>query len=326
MNTSGLDFEKPVVELERKIEELKKLSGEGKVDLSSEIEKLEEKLEKLKKDIFKNLTPWQRVQIARHPKRPYTLDYINAVMTDFIEFHGDRSFRDDKAMITGFAKINGNKICIIGHQKGRDTKENLERNFGSAHPEGYRKAIRIMKLAAKFGLPVVCFIDTPGAYPGIGAEERGQAGAIAYNLMKMFTIEVPMIIIVIGEGGSGGAIGIGVGDRICVLENAYYSVISPEGCASILWRDRAKAPDAAEVLKLTANDLYEFGIIDDIIKEPLGGAHRDPEEIANNIKKKIIKYLEELKEMSKKELLEARYEKFRKIGIFEEGGKSDGRK
>ena len=320
----GLDFEKPVVELERKIEELKKLSSDEDMDLSDEIKNLQEKLEKVKKGVFENLTPWQRVQIARHPKRPYTLDYIDAIMTDFIEFHGDRSFSDDKAIVTGFAKINDNKICVIGHQKGRDTKENLKRNFGSAHPEGYRKAIRMMKLAEKFGLPVVSFIDTPGAYPGIGAEERGQAGAIAYNLMEMSGLAIPLIIIVIGEGGSGGAIGIGVGDRICVLENAYYSVISPEGCASILWRDRTKAPDAAKVLKLTANDLYELGIIDDIIKEPLGGAHRDPEETAGNIKKKIIKYLNELEKISKKDLVKERYEKFRKIGIFEEGDKSDG--
>jgi acetyl-CoA carboxylase carboxyl transferase subunit alpha len=322
MNGSGLDFEKPVIELEKKIEELKKLSSDGKMDLSGEIKKLEGKLEKLKKDVYENLTPWQRVQIARYPKRPYTLDYINMIMTDFIELHGDRSFSDDKAIVTGFAKINGNKICIIGHQKGKDTRENLERNFGSAHPEGYRKAIRVMKLAEKFELPIICFIDTPGAYPGIGAEERGQAGAIAYNLREMSTLEAPILIIVIGEGGSGGALGIGVGDRICVLENAYYSVISPEGCASILWRDRAKAPEAAEVLKLTANDLYEFGIIDDVIKEPLGGAHRDPQMAADNIKKKVTKYLDELGKLSKKELIEKRYEKFRKIGVFEEGPES----
>jgi acetyl-CoA carboxylase carboxyl transferase subunit alpha len=322
MNGSGLDFEKPVIELEKKIEELKKLSSDGKMDLSGEIKKLEGKPEKLKKDVYENLTPWQRVQIARYPKRPYTLDYINMIMTDFIELHGDRSFSDDKAIVTGFAKINGNKICIIGHQKGKDTRENLERNFGSAHPEGYRKAIRVMKLAEKFELPIICFIDTPGAYPGIGAEERGQAGAIAYNLREMSTLEAPILIIVIGEGGSGGALGIGVGDRICVLENAYYSVISPEGCASILWRDRAKAPEAAEVLKLTANDLYEFGIIDDVIKEPLGGAHRDPQMAADNIKKKVTKYLDELGKLSKKELIEKRYEKFRKIGVFEEGPES----
>jgi len=323
MNIIGLDFEKPIIELERKIDELRRLSSDRNMDLSSEIKKLEEKLEKVKKDIYENLTPWQHVQIARHPKRPYTLDYISIIMTDFIELHGDRNFSDDKAMVTGFAKIDGTKICIIGHQKGKDTKENLQRNFGCAHPEGYRKAIRIMKLAEKFKLPIVCFIDTPGAYPGIGAEERGQAGAIAYNLMEMAALETPILVIIIGEGGSGGALGIGVGDRICVLENGYYSVISPEGCASILWRDRMKAPNAAEVLKLTATDLYELGIIDDIIKEPLGGAHRDPETTASNIKKKILKYLSELEKLSKQELVEKRYEKFRKIGVFEEGDQSD---
>ncbi|MBN1871050.1 MAG: acetyl-CoA carboxylase carboxyltransferase subunit alpha [Candidatus Omnitrophica bacterium] len=319
MRAGSLEFEKPILELEKKIEELRSLSSEGNVNLTSEIKKLEEKLEKLKKDIYDNLTPWQRVQIARHFKRPYTLDYINMIMTDFIEIHGDRCFSDDKAIVAGFANLNGHKVCVIGHQKGRDTKENLERNFGSAHPEGYRKAIRIMKLAEKFNIPVISFIDTPGAYPGIGAEERGQAGAIAYNLMKMAALEVPIIVTVIGEGGSGGALGIGVGDKICVMENGYYSVISPEGCASILWRDRAKAPEAAEVLKMTAEDLHELGIIDDVIKEPLGGAHRDPQATANNIKKKLIKYLDELSKLSKKELLDERYEKFRKIGIFEEG-------
>jgi len=323
MNGTGLDFEKPVVELERKIEELKKFSSGEKMDLSDEIKKLEDKLEKVKKEIFENLTPWQRVQIARHPKRPYTLDYISMIMTDFVELHGDRAFGDDKSIVAGFAKMDGNKICVIGHQKGRDTKENLERNFGSAHPEGYRKAIRIMKLAEKFKIPIVTFIDTPGAYPGIGAEERGQAGAIAYNLMKMAALGVPIIITVIGEGGSGGALGIGVGDKICVLENAYYSVISPEGCAAILWKDRSKAPDAAEVLKLTAQDLHEMGLIDDIIKEPLGGAHRDAAATAANIKKKIIKHLGDLGKLSVKDLLAARYEKFRKIGVFEESSQSD---
>ncbi|MFH0839928.1 MAG: acetyl-CoA carboxylase carboxyltransferase subunit alpha [Candidatus Omnitrophota bacterium] len=323
MNRTGLDFEKPVVELERKIEELKKFSSGENMDLSSEIKKLEEKLEKAKKEIFENLTPWQRVQIARHPKRPYTLDYISMIMTDFMELHGDRAFSDDKSIITGFAKINGDKICVVGHQKGKDTKENLERNFGSAQPEGYRKAIRVMKLAEKFKVPIVSFIDTPGAYPGIGAEERGQAGAIAYNLMEMAVLQVPIVIIVIGEGGSGGALGIGVGDKICVLENAYYSVISPEGCAAILWKDRAKASIAAEVLKLTAQDLHEMGLIDDIIKEPLGGAHRVPAVAASNIKKKIIKYLVDLGKLSTKELLETRYAKFRKIGIFEEADDSD---
>jgi acetyl-CoA carboxylase carboxyl transferase subunit alpha len=323
VNVGRLDFEKPVVELERKIEELKKFSSGEKMDLSDEIKKLEEKLEKVKKEIFESLTPWQRVQIARHPKRPYTLDYIGMMMTDFVELHGDRSFSDDKAIVAGFARIDGNKVCVIGHQKGRDTKENLERNFGSAHPEGYRKALRIMKLAEKFKVPIVTFIDTPGAYPGIGAEERGQAGAIAYNLMEMAALQVPIVITVIGEGGSGGALGIGVGDRICVLENAYYSVISPEGCAAILWKDRTKAPDAAEVLKLTAHDLYEMGLIDDIIKEPLGGAHRDAVVTASNMKKKIIKYFGDLGKISVKDMIGARYEKFRKIGVFDESNQSD---
>lgn len=316
MNGSGLDFEKPILELERKIEELKKFTSSQKIDLSSEIKKLEDKLEKLKKEVFENLTPWQRVQIARHPKRPYTLDYINLVMTDFVEVHGDRTFADDKAMVCGFAKVDGEKIVVIGHQKGRDTKENLMRNFGSAHPEGYRKAMRIMKMGEKFSRPIVVFIDTPGAYPGIGAEERGQAEAIAYNLMEMAKLKVPVIVFVIGEGGSGGALGVGVGDRICVLENAYYSVISPEGCAAILWKDRTKAPDAAKALKLTAQDLFKAGLIDEIVEEPLGGAHRDPQTTSQSIKARIKKYLKELSAFSAEDLIEARYEKYRKIGVF----------
>lgn len=319
MNGTGLEFEKPILELERKIEELKKFSSSEKLDISSEIKKLEEKLEKVKKEVFENLTPWQRVQIARHPKRPYTLDYISMITTHFIEVHGDRGFSDDKAIVAGLAKIDTDKVCIIGHQKGRDTKENLLRNFGSAHPEGYRKALRIMELAARFDIPIICFIDTPGAYPGIGAEERGQAEAIAYNLQEMFKLKVPIIVIVIGEGGSGGALGIGVGDRICVLENAYYSVISPEGCAAILWKDRKKAPEAAAVLKLTADELLKLGVIDEIIKEPLGGAHRNSEEAAKTIKATIKKYLAELKEIPKDKLLEQRYLKFRKMGVFSEG-------
>lgn len=317
MNGSGLAFEKPILELERKIEELKSFTSSEKIDLSSEIKRLEEKLGGVKREIFENLTPWQRVQIARHPKRPYTLDYIDIIMKDFIELHGDRTFYDDKAMVCGLAKVDNQKIAIIGHQKGRDTKENLLRNFGSPHPEGYKKAIRIMKLAERFEIPIVVFIDTPGAYPGIGAEERGQAQAIAYNLREMARLAVPIIIFVIGEGGSGGALGIGVGDRVCILENAYYSVISPEGCAAILWRDRAKAPEAAEALKLTAKDLLELHIVDEIIKEPLGGAHRDHQATAAEIKKVIKKYLSELKKLSKEELLEGRYKKFRQIGHFE---------
>lgn len=318
MTSTGLDFEKPILELERKIEELKKFSSSQKLDINSEIAKLEEKLEKVKREVFSNLTPWQRVQIARHPRRPYTLDYISLMTSDFVEIHGDRAFADDKAIICGFAKMDGQKVAVIGHQKGRDTKENLLRNFGSAHPEGYRKALRVMELAARFNIPIICLIDTPGAYPGIGAEERGQAEAIAYNLQEMFKLKVPVIAIVIGEGGSGGALGIGVGDRVCVLENSYYSVISPEGCAAILWKDRKKAPEAATVLKLTGTELLELGVIDEVIKEPLGGAHRDPEQTAKNIKATIKKYLAELKNIPGEKLTEQRYEKFRKMGVFSE--------
>ena len=289
MNGSGLEFEKPILELERKIEELKKFTSSENIDLRSEIDRLGEKLDRLKQEIFESLTPWQRVQIARHPQRPYSLDYINLIMNDFIELHGDRAFADDKAMVCGLARLDTFKLMFSGHQKGRDTKENLIRNFGSAHPEGYRKAMRMMKFAEKFDVPIVCFIDTPGAYPGVGAEERGQAEAIAYNLREMASVKVPIVVVVIGEGGSGGALGIGVGDRICVMENAYYSVISPEGCAAILWKDRAKADEAARALKLTAYDLIKLKIIDEIIPEPLGGAHRDPEAAGKNIKKALIK-------------------------------------
>ncbi|UCB57815.1 MAG: acetyl-CoA carboxylase carboxyltransferase subunit alpha [Candidatus Omnitrophota bacterium] len=318
LKASGLDFEKPILELERKIEELKGLTETEKIDLSSEIKHLTQRLEKLKREIFENLTAWQRVQIARHPQRPYTLDYIDLIMKDFIELHGDRLFADDKAMITGLARLNGQKVVVIGHQKGRDTKENLLRNFGCAHPEGYRKALKAMQLAEKFNIPIVIFIDTPGAYPGIGAEERGQAQSIALNLREMTAIAVPIIAFVIGEGGSGGALGIGIGDKVCILENAYYSVISPEGCAAILWRDRARAPEAADALKLTARDLFKMGVVEEVIKEPLGGAHRDPEGCAKNIKSAIKKYLQQLLSLSKEELLEERYKKFRKIGVFEE--------
>ncbi len=318
MQTEGLDFEKPIVELEKKIEELKSVATRQDIDFSSEVSRLEAKLEIIKGQVYENLTPWQRIQISRHPKRPYTLDYIDMVMTDFLELHGDRRFFDDKAIVAGLAKIDGENIAVIGHQKGRDTKDNLIRNFGSAHPEGYRKALRVMELAAKFSLPIIVFIDTPGAYPGIGAEERGQAEAIAYNMMEMSGLGVPIIIFVIGEGGSGGALGIGVGDRIYVLENAYYSVISPEGCAAILWKERGKSQDSARALKLTAKDLLGLGLIDGIVKEPLGGAHRDPETTAKNIKTAIKKDLEALKALPKDRLIQARYAKFRTIGVFKE--------
>jgi acetyl-CoA carboxylase carboxyl transferase subunit alpha len=315
---NGLDFERPIIELERKIEELRTFTTDRRINLASEIRKLEEKLTKLKKEIYGNLTPWQRVQIARHPKRPYTLDYINMIMSEFIELHGDREFADDKAIVGGFAKMGDIRMMIIGHQKGKDTKENLMRNFGSAHPEGYRKALRLMKLSERQGLPIVVFIDTPGAYPGIGAEERGQALAIANNLRAMIDIAVPIVIFVIGEGGSGGALGIGIGDRICQLENAYYSVISPEGCAAILWKEKTKTPEAAAALKLTAGDLLELGVIDEIIPEPLGGAHRDPEKVALAVREAIKRHIGELSTLPKERLLKKRYEKFRKMGLVEE--------
>ena len=311
-----LPFERPLIELEKKMQELRRSSENG-IDLKGEIKSVEKKLEKALKDIYDNLTPWQRVQVARHPLRPYTLDYINMLTEDFMELHGDRRYSDDRAIVAGFAKwAGGETVCIIGHQKGRDTKENLLRSFGSAHPEGYRKAMRIMKLAEKFGQPILSFIDTPGAYPGVGAEERGQAEAIAQNLMQMAELTVPIIAVVIGEGGSGGALGIGVGDRVLVLENAYYSVISPEGCAAILWKETSKTPQAADALKLTAQDLLRMGVIDEIIPEPLGGAHRDFEATAENIRVVVDRLLAELKKIPRKELPELRYQKFRKMGVF----------
>ena len=313
-----LPFERPVVELEKRIEELKASAQQG-IDLTGEIRSAEKKLEKALKEIFDNLSPWQRVQVARHPLRPYTLDYVRYLTEDFTELHGDRYFSDDRAIVAGLAKWEGKeRVAIVGHQKGRDTKENLLRSFGSAHPEGYRKALRVMKLAERFSLPVLSFIDTPGAYPGIGAEERGQAEAIAVNLMEMAELATPVIVVVIGEGGSGGALGIGVGDRIYVMENAYYSVISPEGCAAILWKENSKAPEAAQALKLTAKDLLELGLIDGIVPEPLGGAHRDFTQTAENLRKIISGAIQELKGLSHKELLEKRYEKFRRMGVFRE--------
>lgn len=311
-----LDFEKPIVELEFKIEELKNFGIDKNITLDPEIKKLEEKLEKMKVEIYDRLTAWQRVQIARHPDRPYTLDYIRMLTTDFIELHGDRQFADDLAFVAGLARINGTKVLILGHQKGRDTKENVMRNFGCAHPEGYRKAIRLMRLAEKFHLPIVIFIDTPGAYPGIGAEERGQAQAIAANLRDMVGLTTPIVVTIIGEGGSGGALGVGVADRISILQHAYYSVISPEGCASILWRNSVKAPEAAEALKMTGEHLIKFGVVDEIIPEPLGGAHKDPDQIASNVKDVILKYIKELNSLSHDALIEKRYNKFRSIGEF----------
>ncbi len=313
-----LEFEKPIIELEKKIREMKEFSSGGGVELNSEIISLERKLEKLQSEIFSKLSRWQRVQLARHPKRPYTLDYIQLIFSDFLEIHGDRGYADDKAVICGFGKLEGEKVLIVGQQKGRDTKQKLERNFGMMHPEGYRKALRLMRTAARFGRPIVIFIDTPGAFPGVEAEERGQAEAIARNILEMFKLQVPIVIIIIGEGASGGALGIGIGDKVMMLENSWYSVISPEGCAAILWRDNAKAPDAAEALKLSAPDLMQLKVIDKILPEPTGGAHRNHQLAAQIIKSELQVSLEELKQLSTEELLRRRLEKFRAIGIYDE--------
>lgn len=311
-----LDFEKPIIELENKIEEMRKY--EGQLDITKEIKTLEEKVLDLKKNIYDNLTRWQRVQLARHPERPYTLDYIYMITENFIELHGDRLFRDDKAIVGGFAKLNNQKVMIIGHQKGRDTKSNLYRNFGMSNPEGYRKALRLMKMAEKFKIPVIALIDTPGAYPGLEAEERGQAEAIARNLFEMSRLRVPIIVTIIGEGASGGALGIGVGDRIMMLQNTWYSVISPESCSSILWRSWEYKETAAEALKLTAEDLLEQGIIDRIVPEPLGGAHKDHMQMAKTLKATLIEELELLFKIKPEKLVQNRLEKFAKMGVFVE--------
>ncbi len=315
---SILDFEKPIVELEAKVNELRNFGSSKKINLEPEIKKLEQKLEKMKSEIYSKLTDWQRVQIARHPRRPYTLDYIHMITNEFIELHGDRLFADDLALIGGFAKIEDTKVLIMGHQKGRDTKENVMRNFGCAHPEGYRKALRLIQMAGKFHVPVVILIDTPGAYPGVGAEERGQAQAIATNIRDMSGIGTPIIAVIIGEGGSGGALGVGVADRVLILQNAYYSVISPEGCASILWRSSTKASEAANALRITGEHLLKFGIVDEVIPEPPGGAHRNPEEVAENLKAALLRHLKDLKSIPSDSLLDSRYKKFRQIGEFVE--------
>jgi len=316
MAANILDFEKPIVELENKIAEMKK--GVYNHDISKELAQFEEKVTQIKKNIYSNLTRWQKVQLARHPERPYTLDYIYTLTKDFVELHGDRHYRDDKAIIGGFAKIDEYKVMIIGTQKGRDTKSNLYRNFGMANPEGYRKALRLMKLAEKFNKPVVTLIDTPGAYPGIEAEQNGQAEAIARNIFEMSRLRVPIIVVIIGEGDSGGALGIGVGDRILMLENTWYSVISPESCSSILWRSWEYKEQAAEALKLTAPDLLEFGIIDKIIPEPFGGAHKDHNAMAEILKGQLKIELADLIKVKPDKLVQSRLEKFDKMGIFEE--------
>ncbi len=317
MNTI-LEFEKPIADLEAKIQEWENLSKSNSVDMTEEIASLKEKIKKTKEKVYKNLTRWQRVQLARHPERPYTLDYIDRIFTDFLEFHGDRRFADDAAIVGGFARLNDTKVMVIGTQKGREIKENILRNFGSPHPEGYRKALRLMKIADKAKLPIITIIDTAGAFPGIASEERHIGEAIAVNLQDMFELSVPIICIVIGEGGSGGALGIGVGNKIIIMENAYYSVITPEGCASILWKDRAFSEQAAEALKLSAEDLKDLKIIDDIIKEPLGGAHNDYDQAADNVKAKIIEHLEPLMKLSANKLKEQRYDKYRNIARFTE--------
>ena len=311
MNGIWLDFERPIIELEKKIEELKGLKG-----VEEEVKRLKSQAEKLKKRIYSNLNRWQRVQLARHPKRPQPLDIISAITEDFIELHGDRRFGDDKAIISGIAKLNAYNVALIGHQKGRDTKEKIKRNFGLPHPEGHRKALRVMKMAAKFGMPVVTVVDSAGAYPGAGAEERGQAESIATNLFECATLPTPIIVLILGEGMSGGALAIAVGDRILMCENAIYSVITPEGCASILWRDSSKNKEAAEALKITAEDLSKLNIIDEIVPEPIGGAHMNPELAAKNIKKAIIKNLKDLTAIPIDELVNLRIQKFRKIGIY----------
>jgi acetyl-CoA carboxylase carboxyl transferase subunit alpha len=312
-----LDFEKPAAELERELEKLRAKAASQDIDLSAEISTMESKLAETRARIYENLTPWQRVQIARHTSRPFMLDYLAHAFTDFCELHGDRHIGDDASMPGGFARLGDRRVVVIGHQKGRDTKENLKRNFGSAHPEGYRKALRLMKLAEKFGLPVIALIDTPGAFPGIGAEERNIAEAIAFNLREMMLLKVPIVAVVLGEGGSGGALGIGVADRVIMLENAYYSVISPEGCAAILWKHRKHAPEAAEAMKLVAPDLKKLDLIDDVVPEPRGGAHHDHQATATAFRDVVSRHLDELEKMSVSKLLDARYDKFRNFGEWE---------
>ncbi len=313
-----LEFEKPIADLEKKIEELTLFTSSGNIDLEEEILKLHKKADQLRAEIYSRLTPWQKSQISRHPNRPYTLDYIEAMLTDFTEMHGDRGFADDPAIVCGMARLDGMPIVVIGHQKGRTTKEKISRNFGMPNPEGYRKALRAMRFAEKFKKPLITFIDTPGAYPGIGAEERGQGESIARNLYVMSGLTIPIVATVIGEGGSGGALALGVADRVLMLEHATYSVISPEGCAAILWNNGSKAYEAADLLKITAQDLFQMQVIDEMIEEPIGGAHRDPRRAAELLKEAITRNLSEIKDLSPAELVRLRYEKFRKLGMFDQ--------
>lgn len=313
-----LEFEKPLLELEREIDDLKRVGTERDIDISQELEQLGTKLVELRQHIYQHLTPIQRVQVARHPRRPYTLDYLSTIFTDFIELHGDRHFRDDPSIVGGWARIGGLSVMVIGHQKGRDTKENLKRNFGMPHPEGYRKALRLMHQAAKFSAPVVTLIDTPGAYPGLGAEERGQSEALARNIVEMAALPTPIVAVVIGEGGSGGALALGVADRILMLENSVYSVISPEGCAAILWKDASQRERAADALKLTAPDLERLGVIDEIIEEPIGGAHTYPEATAEALRESLVRNLAELRKLKPDKLVRRRADKFGRIGAYSE--------
>ena len=313
-----LEFEKPIADLEKKIEELTLFTSSGNIDLEEEILKLHKKADQLRAEIYSRLTPWQKAQISRHPNRPYTLDYIEAMLTDFTEMHGDRGFADDPAIVCGMARLDGMPIVVIGHQKGRTTKEKISRNFGMPNPEGYRKALRAMRFAEKFKKPLITFIDTPGAYPGIGAEERGQGESIARNLYVMSGLTVPIVATVIGEGGSGGALALGVADRVLMFEHATYSVISPEGCAAILWDNGSKAYEAADLLKITAQDLFQMKVIDEMIEEPIGGAHRDPRRAAELLKEAITRNLSEIKDLSPAELVRLRYDKFRKLGMFDQ--------
>ena len=318
MNLNFLEFEQPIAELEAKIEELRFVGDDSAISLTEEIERLQAKSRALTENIFSNLSAWQVAQLARHPQRPYTLDYIPRIFTDFEELRGDRAYADDPAIVAGVARLDGRPVAVIGQQKGRDTKEKIRRNFGMPRPEGYRKALRIMKLAERFRLPILTFIDTPGAYPGVGAEERGQSEAIARNLFEMSTLRVPIICTVVGEGGSGGALAIGVGDRVMMLQYSIYSVISPEGCASILWKSADKASDAAEAMGITAERLKSLGLIDAVLKEPLGGAHRDVDAISATIKKALLDNLARLENLSMDELVEARYKKFTSFGSFKD--------
>ncbi|NLW45748.1 MAG: acetyl-CoA carboxylase carboxyltransferase subunit alpha [Firmicutes bacterium] len=310
------EFEKPVIELEKQIEDIKRFSQEKKIDMAEQIATMEQKAETLRNEVYSKLTPWQRIQIVRHPKRPTFLDYIGMVFKDFIELHGDRLYRDDPAMVGGIAYLDNIPVTVIGQQKGRDTKENIHRNFGLPHPEGYRKALRLMKQAEKFNRPVICLVDVVGAYPGIEAEERGQGEAVARNIREMANLTVPVIAVITGEGGSGGALAVGVGNRVLIMENAYYSVISPEGCASILWKDSSRAADAAEALQINAESLLKMKIVDEIIPEPLGGAHKNPTETAGNLKEILIKNLTPLLRLPADVLLAERYQRFRNYGYF----------